>query len=71
MKPDCEVMVELFVEQVEAGRQVAVEEARLGEAQLDLQALERAGQRRRRNWPLPIRLRSVRLMSPMTPSVVE
>ena len=32
------------MEQVEAGREVAVEEARLGEAQVDLQALERAGQ---------------------------
>ena len=32
------------MEEVEAGGQVAVEEARLGEAQVDLQALERAGQ---------------------------
>ena len=32
------------MEQVEAGGEVAVEEARLGEAQVDLQALERAGQ---------------------------
>ena len=32
------------MEQVEAGRQVAVEEARLREAQVDLHALERARQ---------------------------
>ncbi len=37
-------LVDLLVEQVEAGREVAVEEARLGEAEVDLQALERAGQ---------------------------
>ena len=45
LKPDVAASeVDVLVEQVEAGGQVAVEEARLGEAQVDLQALERAGQ---------------------------
>ena len=38
------VIVDFLVEEVEAGGEVAVEEARLGEAQVDLQALERAGE---------------------------
>ena len=39
LEDDFPSLVDLFVEEVEAGRDVAVEEARLGEAEIDLEAL--------------------------------
>ncbi len=44
--------VHVLVEQVEAGRHVAIQEARLGEAQIHLQALGRASQPQAQELPL-------------------
>ena len=71
LNDDCRRLVDVLVEEVEASREVAVEEARLGEAQVDLHALERARQLQPQELAVAEQVALGDATSPITPSDVE